>query len=544
MPDPNSFLSLYTHLADWWHLLSPIEDYDEEAAEFTQLLLGACVESGVSPPRTLLELGSGGGNNASFLKQHFTLTLVDVSEGMLAASRRINPGCEHLQGDMRTVRLERQFDAVFIHDAIDYMTSEADLLSAMRTAYLHLRPGGAALFVPDHVRETFAPTTDSGGSDGADGRGVRYVEWTYDPDPTDSTYLIDIAYLLRQADGSARVEDDRHICGLFSRAAWLRLLHEAGFQPRTVKDGVGREIFLCIRPGVLPTTPSMIFDGIQPAHLARIRAISPELEIVKIQVNDEGLANRVVIVNDEMAFRFARSPQAAATLEGEARLLDYLAHHLPLPIPRPFHNAPGEMAYALLKGQTLSRDLLKTLPAAVQQKLADQLGGFLRTLHTTPVDASLPETSAPISYEAWEKIRHSTQEKVYPLLLPHQRQWAEAVFDDMLGDPDAFKYDKGLCHGDIGPYHILYDPEIKSISGIIDFGVAGLGDPAMDIGNLLQIYGETFLGKFQHSYPQLPALMRRARFYACAIELEWVLNGLESRKTFWYTAHIGNARDF
>jgi len=185
------------------------------------------------PPRTVLELGSGGGNNASHLKADFEMTLVDVAPGMVRESRRLNPECRHAVGDMRTVRLERQFDCVFVHDAVCYMTTEADLRAAIETAFVHCAPGGAALFCPDHVRETFQPSTDHGGHDGAH-RSLRYLEWTWDPDPADSTYTVDYAYVLRDADGSARVELDRHVEGLFSRDVWLRLLTEAGFMPKIV----------------------------------------------------------------------------------------------------------------------------------------------------------------------------------------------------------------------------------------------------------------------------------------------------------------------
>jgi SAM-dependent methyltransferase len=131
-------------------------------------------------------LGSGGGNNASHLKKHFQLTLVDVSPGMLEVSRRLNPECEHIQGDMRTIRLGRAFDAVFIHDAIEHMTPEANLRRAIQTAYEHCRPGGAAFFAPDHSRETFRPSTDHGGYNRGR-RALRYLEWSWDPDPEDTT---------------------------------------------------------------------------------------------------------------------------------------------------------------------------------------------------------------------------------------------------------------------------------------------------------------------------------------------------------------------
>ena len=216
---------IYTELADWFHLLTAPEEYAEEAAFY----LAAIVQASDAPPRTLLELGSGGGNNAWHYKrglEHVTLT--DLSEGMLELSRRVNPDCEHLQGDMRALRLGRQFDAVFVHDAVCYLTTLDDLRLAMETAFVHCRPGGVALFAPDHIRELFEPGTDHGGNDGH-GRALRYLEWTFDPDPSDSTYLVDFAYLLHEDGQPARVAYDRHVCGLFGREDWLRLLREVGF---------------------------------------------------------------------------------------------------------------------------------------------------------------------------------------------------------------------------------------------------------------------------------------------------------------------------
>ncbi|MEK7328505.1 MAG: methyltransferase domain-containing protein [Chloroflexota bacterium] len=174
-------LKIYQELAVWWPLWSPPEDYREEATFFAQVLKEAAPGA-----RTMVEFGSGGGSNAFYLKAHYTLTLVDISPEMLAVSRAINPDCEHLVGDMRSARLGRQFDLVFIHDAIDYMTTEADLRQAFETAFAHCQPGGAALFVPDHVRETFKAITEHDARDSEDGRALRVLEWQYDPDPTDS----------------------------------------------------------------------------------------------------------------------------------------------------------------------------------------------------------------------------------------------------------------------------------------------------------------------------------------------------------------------
>ena len=242
-------MKIYSELAKWWPLFSPAEEYAEEAVFYQRELVAA----GEPPCRTLLELGSGGGNNASHMKARFEITLTDVSEAMLDVSRALNPECEHLQGDMREIRLGRTFDCVFIHDAICYMTTPQDLRRAIDTAFVHCRPGGSALFAPDHLRENFASSTDHGGVDG-DGHGLRFLEWQWDPDPADSTYSVEYAVLLRETDGSVRVEAERHDEGLFGRDEWLQMLSDAGFEARCVPFDHSElapgtyEVFVCRRP--------------------------------------------------------------------------------------------------------------------------------------------------------------------------------------------------------------------------------------------------------------------------------------------------------
>jgi hypothetical protein len=167
---------------------------------------------------------------------------------MLAISRSLNPECEHLQGDMRTLRLGRAYDVVFIHDAIDYMTTSQDLSRAIETAFIHCKPGGTALFVPDHVRETFQESTEHAANDG-DGRALRYLEWTYDPDKNDTIYTTECVYLLREGNEPVQVEHEQHLCGLFPRAEWLNLLQDAGFQPEIVRDQYERDLFVARKPG-------------------------------------------------------------------------------------------------------------------------------------------------------------------------------------------------------------------------------------------------------------------------------------------------------
>jgi ubiquinone/menaquinone biosynthesis C-methylase UbiE len=109
----------YNELAwteDW--LVDPAE-YEQEVMVYVDLIKRAAPE----PPSTLLHLGSGAGGHDTIFKRHFAVTGVDLSPGMLNKARKVHPDIEYIEGDMRTLRLNRQFDAVAIPDSIDYMAS-------------------------------------------------------------------------------------------------------------------------------------------------------------------------------------------------------------------------------------------------------------------------------------------------------------------------------------------------------------------------------------------------------------------------------------
>lgn len=199
----------YGTLAEWWPVLSPLEEYAEEAREILRLIV----------------------------------------------ERR--PGA-HVPGDMRTLDLGRTFDVVLAHDAIDYITSEDDLARVFDVAWRHLCPGGIVVLVPDTVAEAFEPGESVSGGEAPDGRAARLMEWVEAAAPGASQVAVHYAFLLRDADGRVHSLYERHEAGLFPEAAWTRLLAARGFEVEVVLEATADD-----------RAPRRLFVGYKPAAESR-----------------------------------------------------------------------------------------------------------------------------------------------------------------------------------------------------------------------------------------------------------------------------------
>jgi hypothetical protein len=168
-------------------------------------------------------------------------------------SKTINPELEHVLSDMLDLRLGRAFEVVFIHDAASYLTSEDEVRRLAKTAAEHCQSGGITLMCPDHTAENLTFETDHGGHDGADGRAMRYVEWTFPGPAGTPLYYVDYGYVYHDGDRPPRVALDRHTCGALPKETWLSALREAGFEASStplvhseVPEGSG-EVFIGVR---------------------------------------------------------------------------------------------------------------------------------------------------------------------------------------------------------------------------------------------------------------------------------------------------------
>ncbi len=216
---------LYSDLAWLWPIVSPPQEYQDEAEAFRRSL----TEFAERPIRNVLHLGCGGGHGDYWLKRHFSVVGVDLSSAMISLAGKLNPEVEYLLGDMRTVRLGRKFDAVIFSDAIMYMLSPTDLLSAFTTARAHLETGGLLSTYIELEKTRFQQNAIVTTVKDFDGGSVVMIENYFDPDRSDTTFELTFVYLIRRS-GKLAIETDRHLCGVLEIRCWREQLNRAGFR--------------------------------------------------------------------------------------------------------------------------------------------------------------------------------------------------------------------------------------------------------------------------------------------------------------------------
>jgi aminoglycoside 2''-phosphotransferase len=281
---------------------------------------------------------------------------------------------------------------------------------------------------------------------------------------------------------------------------------------------------------------TIVVDADIGEYLRRIHDRYPALAITSARVEPVGQRSVVLVVNETISFRFPRTAEDVATLAIEASLLRALRDRLPVPTPDPVYEdlrssqvGMAFLGYPRLPGEPLWRNTFLSQDHTTRDALAAQIAGFLRALHSVPIDALPPRLPVNDGRDRWDDLYRRIRASLFPLMRAESRVAVAGHFAAYLETPDDPDYRAVLRHGDFGPSNILFDAETRTISGIVDFGSAGLGDPALDIAGLIGPagYGEAFASAFVDDFRPTRTLMRRARFYAGTFALQEALWGLE-----------------
>jgi aminoglycoside 2''-phosphotransferase len=277
-------------------------------------------------------------------------------------------------------------------------------------------------------------------------------------------------------------------------------------------------------------------------YLSHIQVLYPDLAIEKASLNEEGQFNDGLIVNEEVIFRFPKNSQALEMMHIEYEILRNIQGCTDLAVPNPIishmeTDVLGEafIGYRLIPGKPFWRETFLSLQEEeIMQRVVSQIATFLKQLHGIPatklIQAPLPRRE---SREEWTDLFIRFRTKLFPHLNDSEQVRVTNNFARFLADSDNFAYQPVLRHGDFGTVNLLYEPVKKTLSGVIDFGNAGLGDPALDIAYLIAPfgYGEKIIDRLAVDYPLDDDLLARARFYVSTFALQEALYGIEYDNT-------------
>jgi aminoglycoside 2''-phosphotransferase len=275
-------------------------------------------------------------------------------------------------------------------------------------------------------------------------------------------------------------------------------------------------------------------DSAEP-FVNRIRQVYPEVEYLDAQVVDgHPPFDDIVILNEELVFRFPRGEAEFAALKQEVAVLKALQGRLPLPIPNPEYASlepgqPGQVffGYRRFPGVELSARLREgPLPEGALLRIVSQMANFMHALHDVPagslgVDLSRLETRTSVS-RLYEDIRRD----LAPVMRPQAAAWVERLFKPYLANPENFNVRPVVRHGSLVGKNIFIDPQTAAVTGVSGFSTLATGDPAFDVAGLASISEAFFSTLFQVDQDAVGKLIWRAQFYKSTFGLQEALAGL------------------
>lgn len=269
-----------------------------------------------------------------------------------------------------------------------------------------------------------------------------------------------------------------------------------------------------------------------------IQRVYPDLVIRDFYINEIGQNNDVIVVNDSLVFRFPKYKQGIVQLRRETEILKYIEDQVPLPIPVPVYESFDESeavkvftGYHLIEGKPFWRNSLLGIKSDEQVRgLASQLTSFLLAIHSISGETANRELHLDARHPSeemsglYEKIQH----KLFPFMRKESQEEVTESFGKFLQEDSISSIDITLIHGDFGASNILWNQETSEISGIIDFGGSGIGDPAYDLAGILSSYGEDFFKLCIDRYPNGNEIANRVQFYRSTFALQEALHGIEN----------------
>ncbi|WP_212935446.1 aminoglycoside phosphotransferase family protein [Bacillus hominis] len=243
-----------------------------------------------------------------------------------------------------------------------------------------------------------------------------------------------------------------------------------------------------------------------------IKEALPNLSIHSYKQNEEGWDNIAAIVNDELLFRFPRKQECAKRIPLEKELCKLLSHSLQeIEVPQYcllYKNdtdaVPLCSYYTLIHGEPLKTEIVTKLEQKERTIIIAQLATFLAALHSIPLKHVKPlgfSIEKTLTY--WKELQTKLNQYVTNSLTSFQKSALNRLFENFFSYIATSTFQNTIIHADFTHHHILFNKQNKTISGVIDFGDAQIGDPAFDFAGLYYDFGHEFTTAVYEQYSTL-----------------------------------------
>jgi len=274
----------------------------------------------------------------------------------------------------------------------------------------------------------------------------------------------------------------------------------------------------------------------QKDYLNLIHKHFPNLKFKEIKRIKKGCDHEVFILDNDLVFRFPKNEECLKRFQTEVKLLNYLRNRVNIPIPN-YTYLPKDQSfggYTMLKGREMRPYLLKRLHIEKREKIAKQIGTFLRVLHSTPIStaqkAGLKNNKDKYWYSPYcvSKRYEKIKTVLFPKLNKKEVAWIQAEFEKYLSLPQSNH--STVIHGDFSSDHILFNPVTAKITGILDFTDTQIAAPESEFGKLWK-YGEEFVEEIvkAHKPPLSPHWKEKSKFTTKADTIMLMYNLMEEK---------------
>lgn len=226
---------LYKELAKYYDLIYHWKNYKKETNQIKKLISKYKKSDG----KKLLEVGCGTGKHLKYLKDSFSCTGTDISGDILNIAKKNVEGVLFKKADMKKLRLNKKFDIILcLFSSIGYVKTYTNLKHTIKNVSRHLTKGGITIIEPWFSKSKFKAGMP--GMTTYDGKYLKIARLNIS-EVKNNLSILNMHYLIAEKNKNIKFFADRHELGLFDTSKTLKIMKDAGFKAKFLKNGLMKD---------------------------------------------------------------------------------------------------------------------------------------------------------------------------------------------------------------------------------------------------------------------------------------------------------------